>query len=444
MDIIQRIQLLEKHGIKPGLERITALLEYSDHPEKTYKSMIVGGTNGKGSTCAMIESMLRSAGYKTGLYTSPHLVSLHERIQTGGTMIDNTSLNDTAEKLFSIMNRHPELSDVTYFEFLTALALQYFQERHVDIAVLEVGMGGRFDATNAVQPLIATITNIAMDHQTYLGNTIEEIAKEKAGIIKNGRPFVTTDVNPESRHILETECRRTGGVFYALDRDFSSSGDEAGMSFYNDHHSIRNLRLSLQGRHQIYNAAAAIQSVLLLEQEGIKVPDISVRDGLLKTSWPGRFEIIRKHPDVIIDSAHNPAGMQTLVRTVKDHYLTPLYPPYQGESHGEHPSYQGGDRPVTVVFAVSRDKDWKTMIEMLSEITRTFIFTSYEGERSADPDELNSFIRSNRLNGSNRGDVIIPSSNALKYALDRTPDNGVIIATGSIYLIGELKLELSL
>ncbi len=434
MDIIQRIQLLEKHGIKPGLERIAALLEYLDHPEQSYKTMIVGGTNGKGSTCAMIESMLRNAGYKTGLYTSPHLVSLHERIQTVGTMIDNTSLYDTAEKLFSIMNHHPELSDVTYFEFLTALALQYFQEQHVDIAVLEVGMGGRFDATNAVQPLVSAITNIAMDHQTYLGNTIEEIAKEKAGIINNGRPFVTTDVNPESRRILEAECNRTGGVFYALNRDFSSSGDETDMSFFNDRHTIKNLKLSLQGRHQIYNAAAAIQSVLLLEQEGIKVPDISVRDGLLKTFWPGRFEIIRKHPDAIIDSAHNPAGIQTLVRTVKDHYLTPL-----------PPSYQGKNKPVTVVFAVSRDKDWKTMIELLSEITGTFIFTSFKGERSADPDELKRFISSSSFNrsGSIKGAVVIPSNNALNYALDRTPDNGVIIATGSIYLIGELKLELS-
>ncbi len=431
MNITERIQSLEKFGIKPGLERISTLLHYLNNPEKAYKSIVVGGTNGKGSTCAMIDSILRSAGYRTGLYTSPHLVSMNERIKVNGEIIDNPSFNATAEQLFDMVGRHTELSSLTYFEFMTAAAILYFNHRKIDIALLEVGMGGRFDATNVVQPDVSVITNISLDHQQYLGTTVQEIAVEKAGIIRPGRPFITTDRNPASRQVLEDECQDKGGIPYFIDRDFSTSGDQTNMVFYNNKRTIRNLQLHLKGRHQIYNAAAAIQAVLLFGEEGIKITDNEIRDGLLKTSWPGRFEIIKKNPDMILDAGHNPAGIQTLVQAVKDIYLTPFPPPDQGES-----------RPVTVVFAVSKDKDWHTMATMLSEITDTFVVTSYEGERSTDPEELGHFIRSNRSNGSNRADVVLPSKNAIQHALAITPDNGVIIVTGSIFLIGEIKREM--
>ncbi len=428
MNITERIQLLEKFGIKPGLERISAMLHYLNHPEKAYKSIVVGGTNGKGSTCAMIDSILRSAGYKTGLYTSPHLVSMNERIKVNGEMIDNVLFDAVADQLFNIIDRHAELSNLTYFEFMTATALLYFNNQKIDVAVLEVGMGGRFDATNAVQPDVSVITNISLDHQQYLGTTVQEIAVEKAGIIRSGKPFITTDINPASRRVLEDECNDKGGVPYVIDRDFSTSGDQSNLMFYNKKRTIHDLKLSLKGRHQIYNAAAAIQAVLLTEEEGIRVPDGAIRDGLLQASWPGRFEIIQKHPDMIFDAGHNPAGVQTLVQTVKDNYLTP--------------SPLGENESVTVVFAVSKDKDWHTMIKMLSEITDTFVVTSYGGERSANPEELAGFIRSNGLIGSNRAYVVVPSKDAVQHALAITPAHGVIIVTGSLFLIGEIKREM--
>ncbi|MCL5791904.1 MAG: Mur ligase family protein, partial [Deltaproteobacteria bacterium] len=251
MEIKKRIQLLEKYGIKPGLERISAILSYMGHPEKDYGIIIVGGTNGKGSTCAMIESILRAAGHKTGLYTSPHLMMMNERIRVNFNAIGDEDIESISGQLFNIIDQHSGLSDTTYFEFLTAVALKYFSEQRIDMAVLEVGMGGRFDATNATEPDISVITNIAMDHQRYLGTTLEEIAYEKAGIIRTGKPFVTTDKTIVSRDILETTSKNKGGLLYAIDKDFFYDENESGMEFRSILRTVHNVKLSLTGTHQM-------------------------------------------------------------------------------------------------------------------------------------------------------------------------------------------------
>ncbi|MGB9735865.1 MAG: bifunctional folylpolyglutamate synthase/dihydrofolate synthase [bacterium] len=426
MNLITRINALERFGIKPGLERIKTLLTHLNHPESAYRTILVAGTNGKGSTCAMIESILRVSGYKTGLYTSPHLVYLNERIKVDQKMIDDNSLNGIADTLFKIIEKDPELSDTTYFEFLTGMALLYFSYKKIDVAVLEVGMGGRFDATNAVNPDISIVTNIALDHQQYLGDTVEKIALEKAGIIREHKPFITTDVNPESRHVLEQEANRKNAILYGINHDFFVSGDESNMAFRNNTHSISNLTLSLKGRHQLLNAGAAIQAVLLIDNSGSKVQEHTIRKGLSNTFWPGRFEIIKRHPDVILDSAHNPAGIRALVQTIKDYYLT-----------GSHGSCLK-DGFLTTVFAVSRDKDWRAMVSMLIEVSNAFILTCYEGERSAQPESIADFISSTN-NGLKHIEVIKSSGLAIKHAIDITPTNGLIVVTGSIFLIGEIK-----
>lgn len=430
MDIISRIDTLERFGIKPGLERISALLSYFDHPELAYKTILVGGTNGKGSTCAMIDSILRASGYKTGLYTSPHLIRQNERIVVNHEMIDDNSLNDLAHMIFKIIENHHELSDVTYFEFMTGLAFLYFKYKKVDIAILEVGMGGRFDATNVVTSEISIITNIALDHQQFLGNTVEQIAFEKAGIIKTGKSFITTDTNSASRHVIEQLCYQKGGIFYGINHNFFVSGNETNMKFKNNRLSISNLVIPLKGKHQLLNAAAAIQAVLLLDPTGTQIQENTIRQGLLNTSWPGRFEIVRKHPDIILDSAHNPAGIQSLVQTVKDYYQTSLQ-----NSHSVN-------NLITIVFAVSKDKDWHTMIHLLTEISNVFILTSYKGERSTQPEFIANFIRSiNNTEEFRRVEVIKSSKLAIKRAIDITPNNGIIVVSGSIFLIGEIKKE---
>jgi len=433
MDIIGRINHLEKFGIKPGLERISALLSYLDHPEQAYRIIIVGGTNGKGSTCAMIESILRSAGYRTGLYTSPHLININERIMANGDYIDDNSLYGVSKQVFSIIDSHTELSDTTYFEFLTAVALLYFKSRHTDIAVLEVGMGGRFDATNATAPEISIVTNIALDHQQYLGDTIQKIAIEKAGIIRAGKAFVTTDTNPSSREVLEKECISKGGIFYGLNSEFFVSGDNANLNFYNNTHNLTNLTLSLKGRHQLYNAGAAIQAVLLMNEINAMDKEVTediIRHGLSHTSWQGRFEIIRRDPDLILDSAHNPAGIQVLIDAVKDYYPDPAYS-----------VNKSNNKRVTIVFAVSKDKDWQTMVSLLSKIASTFIFTSYKGERSAKPHIMVDYLKSSCVPLPDI-EVFESPAMAVKRAIDITPANGVIIVTGSIFLIGEIKKEM--
>lgn len=457
MDIMQRLQSLEKFGIKPGLGRITAMLGFLHHPETSYKTIIVGGTNGKGSTCAMVDSILRAAGYRTGFYSSPHLVSLNERIRVNGTMIEDAAFEAIAEHLFGIIDEHTEAAELTYFEFMTAAALLHFKNEKIDCAVLEVGMGGRFDAVNAVQPEVSIITNIALDHQHYLGTTVEQIAREKAGIIRKGRPFVTTDTAPASRRILEEECSRQGGVLYALNRDFSISGTTGNFDFNGKQQILQGLQISLNGRHQLDNAAAAIQAVLLLGLRGTRVTGTAIKNGLALTSWPGRFELVHKKPDVILDSAHNPAGVHSLVQAFKDTYcgrepagphtaalpekLSPsLDPPVPLPDNSHGPSHNNR-ASVTIVFAVSKDKDWRAMLTLLASIAQRFVVTSYTGERSADPGELADFIRSNNLAALQPDDIADRPERALTRALAITPDTGVILVTGSIFFIGEIKKE---
>ncbi len=457
MDILQRLQSLEKFGIKPGLGRITAMLGFLNHPEMSYKTIVVGGTNGKGSTCAMIDSILRAAGYRTGFYSSPHLVSLNERIRVNGMMIEDAAFEAIAEHLFGIIGEHDEAAELSYFEFMTAAALLHFKNEKIDCAILEVGMGGRFDATNAVHPDVSVITNIALDHQHYLGSTVEQIAREKAGIIRTGRPFVTTDTAPASRRILEEECSRKGGVLYALNRDFSISGTTASFDFTSKQQIFQGLQIPLNGRHQMENAAAAIQAVLLLGLQGAGVSGTAIKTGLAHTSWPGRFELVHKKPDVILDAAHNPAGVRSLVQAFQDTYCgrEPAEPRAAALPEKRSPSLDPPiplpDNPhgpshnkraiVTVVFAVSKDKDWQGMLTLLASIAQRFVITSYTGERSADPGELADFIRSNNLATLQQDDIVDRPARALTRALAITRDTGVILVTGSIFFIGEIKKE---
>ena len=288
---------LEGRGIKLGLERMRSFLDFIGNPEKTFKSVHVAGTNGKGSTCAMIESILREAGYKTGLYTSPHLVSFNERIQVGGKQITNEQL----AALISELKHKMEESkiELTYFEFITVLAFKHFADSNLDIAIVEVGLGGRLDATNLITPTVSVITNVEKEHEEFLGKTVEAIASEKAGIIKERVPLVTAEWKSDILWLFRQQCMKKGSDMLIVDKPFE--GD-----------------LRVQVSFQRWNAATAIGVIRELREQGFHVKEKAIERGLLKAHWPCRFDLMQHNPDVILDCCHNPGGCFVLAKAFEE------------------------------------------------------------------------------------------------------------------------------
>lgn len=290
---------LEKFGINLGLERIKLLLEKLDNPQLKFKSLHVAGTNGKGSTCAMIASILKEAGYKVGLYTSPHLFKYNERIKINGRDISDKDFNTGIKLIKKIASQPPNhltAEPPTVFEALTALAFWYFAKKKVNYAVVEVGMGGRLDATNVITPLVSVITNIDLEHTAILGNTLAKIAVEKAAIIKPRVPVITAEVKDEALKVLKYQAQKNGSVLIQI------GSEGAG------------LPSGLLGEHQKINAACAVAAVRLA---GIEVGKQTVLAGLQKVKWPARFQIVKNRPLTIVDGAHNPAGITVLAAALR-------------------------------------------------------------------------------------------------------------------------------
>src|SRR3990167_1954466 len=339
-EAIRYLYNLETYGIRLGLKRVTALLNSLDNPQNKLSIIHIGGTNGKGSTSAMIASILQKSGYKVGLYTSPHLNKFNERIRVNGRAITDRRIVFLVKKIRSIAER--QNIELTFFEFTTAMAFLYFAEEKVDIAVIEVGLGGRLDATNVGNPLVSIITNVAKDHQATLGNSIREIASEKAGIIKKGGILISAETKPAALKVLTTECNRKRAVFYRLDRDFfmdekkrkngeiyfpiprfpdSFMSHSSPFTFTGRRWLLKDLRTNLLGRHQRLNAACTLAVLEVLEEtcprmflsgKGFRISESAVRNGLQNVSWPGRLEILSERPLIVLDCAHNPAGADVL------------------------------------------------------------------------------------------------------------------------------------
>jgi dihydrofolate synthase/folylpolyglutamate synthase len=303
---------IEKFGIKPGLSRIEALLHALGDPHKEYPSVLVGGTNGKGSTAAILASVANETGLKAGLYTSPHLIRFNERIRVGESEITDREVVRLADKVMSAMEQGKECGRASFFEVTTAMAFQYFREKRVDLAVLEVGMGGSLDATNVVVPLVSIITNIGLDHQRFLGTNIEEIAIEKAGIIKESSPVVSCMEEGRITRLIEDIARQRGAKLYLFGRDFRVEPSGSFFDYLGNKRSFKGVSLNLRGQHQYKNASCAIMALDLLEERGFNISDSAVRNGLRKVRWPGRFEVVRKDPTVVLDCAHNPSGFSGL------------------------------------------------------------------------------------------------------------------------------------
>jgi dihydrofolate synthase / folylpolyglutamate synthase len=322
---------LDKFGINLGLERIERLMTELGEPQRRFQSLHVAGTNGKGSTCAMIASILKEAGYKVGLYTSPHLFAYTERIKINGQDIPRRDFERGLAKIEKISHAWPE--QPTVFEVLTAVAFWYFAEQKIDYAVVEVGMGGRLDATNVITPLVSVITNMDLEHKAVLGNTLAKIAIEKGGIIKPRVPVITGEEKPEVLKVLGHQAEKNGSILIQV----NSQG--AG------------LRSGLIGAHQKINAACALEAVNLA---GIKASKAAVLRGLARTKWPARFQLVSRRPLTIVDGAHNPAGMATLVATLR----------------AEYP-----EKKFTFIVGAQADKDAAGMLRLIGPLAQKVVIT---------------------------------------------------------------------
>ncbi len=413
------------------LAHMRTLLTALGNPERRFRSVLTAGTNGKGSTAATLASILRAAGHRTGLYTSPHLLRVNERIRVNGEPIDDDAfgeihdlVDNTAASLVAAgdLPWHP-----SFFEMLTAMAFEYFARARVEIAVLEVGMGGRLDATNVVEPMVAVITDIALDHQKFLGNTIGEIAHEKAGIIRPGGVVVTLPQHPEANDVLgntmlEREAQAVSAVQYVP--PVSPGAVQVLELAPNGMRSSYPLRVlgeeimvdsPLVGRHQLRNVALAIAAAAELNAAGIAVSAPDVERGIRQTRWPGRFQRLPASagwPEMVLDVAHNPAGAWALRATLSQYY---------------------GERPFTLVFGVMRDKAVGEVAEILFPLAEYVVVTRAHNPRSATTEEITqAAVRASA--------DIIPAADvpeALARARDLAGRDGLIVVTGSIYIVGE-------
>jgi dihydrofolate synthase/folylpolyglutamate synthase len=395
-----------------GLERMQAALEELGHPELRLRSVQVAGTNGKGSTCAFLDSILRAAGHRVGLYTSPHLVRVNERIQLGGAPIDDATLG---ARVVEVLRRSPAAADATYFELGTLVALQHFAGERVDVAVLEVGLGGRLDATTAARPRLTAITRVGMDHMEFLGDTVEAIAREKAAILRKGVPAVVAEQRPEALTAIETLAGWVGAPLVLEARDFSLDG----LGRYRGPGlSLDGLALGLHGEHQHHNAAVAVTCAHLLEGQGVPVGGEAIRTGLQRTRWPGRLEQVPGHPPLLLDGAHNEDGVAAL-RAALD------APPYAG-------------RPVHLVFGVVSDKRVEPMLRMLLPRCASASLTRVPTPRSLDPATYLALAQSL----CPVVDVASSPEEALGRARTRAGPDGWGLVAGSLYLVGAVRAHL--
>jgi len=420
---------LETLGIRPGLERTRALLARLGEPQRAFPSVLIAGTNGKGSVAAFLASILRSADWRAGVYSSPHLVRFEERIVAGGDPISEQEVAAlTSEVAVAIEAEERAGGEVpTYFEATTALAFLHFSRQRVPIAVLEVGMGGRFDATNVVEPLACAITPVSMDHMQWLGRTLPEIAAQKAGIIKPGVPVVIAQQEPEVLGVLRAEADRVKAPLVEAaacptepPRGSRDLPDPPVFSLTTvSGRRYDRLSIPLRGRHQVGNATVAVLLAEILADGRLPVlgPALdaeAITRGLARAAWPGRIEIVPGRPDLLLDGAHNPAGCDTLAAYLKEHRA---------------------GRRIALLFAAMKDKPAGDMLGILGPLASEIVVTALPVARGESPDRLRSLA-------AERGLRAMPEpllDRALTTARAAAGDDGLVVASGSLYLVGEIK-----
>ena len=403
---------LRRFGIILGLETITRILGALGNPQYNFRSIHIAGTNGKGSVASAISAILHESGYRVGLYTSPHLVRFNERIRINDHQISN---KDVVKAYQAVRQVHQGGRSPTFFEFSTAMALYAFSRQKVDWAVIETGMGGRYDATNVIQPAITVITNVSMEHREYLGRTLAEIAREKAGIIKSRTPLVTAVRQNEARSIVRRIAAKHSAPLYILGKHFKTRRNRSGeFCYYGLDHTWPHLQTALLGTYQVENAALALATCELLIKDQFTISLESIKEGLKKIRWPGRLEIISDNPMVILDGAHNLIAARKLAKFLK-HRLD--------------------GRRITLVVGILDDKPFGAMLKSLLPVCHRVIITRAKIDRALDPRRLYSKAQEFHSNVS----IVAAVPDAFRQAVETASADEVICVAGSLYVVGEAK-----
>ena len=406
---------LEKFGMIFNLTQVERILNAIGDPHKEIQTIHIGGTNGKGSTAAMMSSILQKEGYRVGLYTSPHLIRFTERIKVNGKEIEEEEVAALAGWMRKEIEASGILPPFTFFDFTTAMALHYFKQKLVDLAILEVGLGGRLDSTNVVDPLIAIITNIAKDHEEYLGKSILKIAKEKAGIIKKGKPLITAATQPLVLRLFSKVCQGKESPYFRVGKEFRYVRAEDGDFDYEGlNRKVWGIHLNLKGFHQVINATTALGAMEVLEDLGYRVSTHAMIDGLKEVNWPGRLEMVSSSPRVILDGAHNPAGALVLKESLEKEF-----------------QYQN----LILLIGIMKDKDIPSMLHLLAPLAHHIIFTKPHTDRAAVPSLLKKALGQN----GKKAEIAENLREAIERGLSLTQEEDLLCITGSLYTVGEAR-----
>jgi dihydrofolate synthase/folylpolyglutamate synthase len=406
---------LEKFGMIFGLKKVEEILEAIGNPHWEIQAIHIGGTNGKGSTAAMMASILQKEGYRVGLYTSPHLIRFTERIKVNGKEVEK----EAVAELITWMRERIEAANIlppyTFFDFSTALCLLYFKQTMVDLAVLEVGLGGRLDSTNVVDPLLSVITNIGKDHEKYLGRSITKIAGEKAGIIKKSRPLITAATQPRVLHLFSKICREKGSPYYRVGKEFRYvRNGERNFDYEGLQRKFWDVSVNLGGPHQIVNATTALAAMEVLNELGYPVSNDAMIEGLKEVEWPGRLELICSSPRVVLDGAHNPDGALALRESLEREF-----------------QYQH----LILLIGVMEDKDIKSILHLLAPLAEHLVLTKPHTDRAAPPTSLKKALGQN----GGKAEIVEDLKNAIERGLSLTKEEDLLCITGSLYTVGEAR-----
>jgi len=396
-NVIKYLYSLErKKGSKLGLTNIKKLLRKIDNPEKSLKCIHVAGTNGKGSVCAIISSILQKGKYKVGMYTSPHLEDFRERFLINNKKISKKDI----VKYFLKVKKF--ISEQTFFEVITAIAFLYFKDKKIDFLVLEVGLGGRLDATNVVRPLVSVITNVDIEHTDFLGESLEGIAYEKAGIIKENIPVVTGAKGKALSIIKKISKKRNSKLF--INKKYEKTNGKFNINNY------KNLKLNLKGDFQLENSSIAVTTIDVIKKYySIKIKKENIKNGLKSVKWPGRFEFLKKN--ILVDCAHNPAALKVLVKELKILKI----------------------KKLILVIGILNDKDIKKMVNLIEPYSHKIILTKPETPRAEEPLKIKKFIKN-----KNKTEIIKNVKKAVKFAEKIAGKDDLILITGSCFVVGEV------